>query len=144
MYQAIKFINRKPLQNVMAHDRAGRNTTEPNAVYNIIRDHIKAHFNDPKESKLEPFIGNSRPLDTPITKDEAAKSTHKLRNNRAPGYDQIQLELLKYAPNELDDLTAESLNNIFAKTKYIIVGHGLLTALQKPGKPKGLTKAFVQ
>ena len=30
--------------------KAGRNVTEPNAVYNIIRDHFKAHFNDPKES----------------------------------------------------------------------------------------------
>ena len=46
MYQAIKFINREPLQNLMAHDKAGRNFTEPNAVFNIIRDHFEAHWND--------------------------------------------------------------------------------------------------
>ena len=52
MYQVIKFINRKP------PCKAGRNVTETNTVYNIIRDHYKAHFNNPKESKLEPLIGN--------------------------------------------------------------------------------------
>ena len=91
-------------------------TLQPNAVYNVIRDHFKAHFNDQNESKLEPFISNPRPFHTPITKDEVAKSIHKLRNNRAPRYDQIQPELLKYAPTELYDLIAESLNNIFSKT----------------------------
>ena len=93
MYRAIKFINRKPLQNLIVHDKAGRNVTESNTVYKIIRDHFKAQFNDPTESKLEPFIGNPRLLDTPIINDEVAKSIHKLRNNRAPGYDQIPPEL---------------------------------------------------
>ena len=69
LYQAIKFINRKPLQNLIVHDKSGRNVTKPNAVYNIIRDHFKTHINDLKEPKLEPFIGNPRPLDTPITTD---------------------------------------------------------------------------
>ena len=48
--------------------------TDKRRASNIIRDYFKAHFNNPKESKLEPFIDNPRPLDTPITKDEAAKS----------------------------------------------------------------------
>ena len=132
MYRTVKFIDRKPLRNLIVHDKAARNVKEPNAVYNVIRDHFKVHFNDPKESKLEPSIGNPRPLDTPITKDKVAKSIHKLRNNRAPGYEQTPPELLKYAPTELHDLIAEFLNNIFAKHEYINVGHGLLTALQKP------------
>ena len=71
-----------------------------------------------------------------------AKSIHKLRNNRARGYDQIPPELLKYAPTELHDFIAESLNNIFAKHQYINVGYRLLTALQKPGKTKGPAKSF--
>ena len=110
----------------MVHEKAGRNVTEPNTVYNIIRDQFKA-----KESKLEQFIGNPTRLDTPITKCEVAQSIHKLRNNRAPEYDQITPEILKYAPTESHDLIAESFNNIFPKHEYINVGHGLLTALQK-------------
>ena len=78
MYQAVKFVNRKPLQKFKVHDKAGRNVIEANAIHNIIRDHFKAHFNDPKESKLEPFIDNPRPLDTPITKNKAAKRIRKL------------------------------------------------------------------
>ena len=48
MYQVIKFTNRKPLQNLIVHDKAGRNVAEPNAICNIIRDYFKAHFIDPK------------------------------------------------------------------------------------------------
>ena len=110
----------------MVHEKAGRNVTEPNTVYNIIRDQFKA-----RESKLEQFIGNPARLDTPITKCKVAQSIHKLRNNRAPEYDQITPEILKYAPTESHDLIAESFNNIFPKHEYINVGHGLLTALQK-------------
>ena len=91
-------------------------------------------------TSLEPFIGNPISLDTPITKDEVTKRIHKLRNNRAPGYDQIPPELLMDAPTELHGLVAESLNDYFAKRKYINVGHGLPTALQKPGKPIGSTR----
>ena len=64
------------------------------------------------------------------------------RSNRAPEYDQIPPELLNYAPTEFHDLIAESLNNIFAKHQHINVGHGLLTALEKPGEPKGPTKSL--
>ena len=96
LYQAIKFFNRKPQQNLTVRDKAARNFTEPNEVFNIVRDHLKAHFNDPKEPKLEPFIGNPRPLDTPTTEDYVAKNIHKLRNNRVSGYDQIPPEPLKY------------------------------------------------
>ena len=74
-----------------------------------------------------------------------AKSIRKLLKNRAPRYDQIPPELLKFAPTELHDLVTESLNNIFAKHKYINVGHGLLTTLQilYIVNKEGLPKVFV-
>ena len=53
----------------------------------------------------------------------------KLRNKRAPGYDQIPPELQKQAPTELHDLIAEFLNTILTKHKYINVGHRLLATL---------------
>ena len=49
---------------------------------------------------------------------------------------------LKHVWPELYELLAESPNNIFAKHEYINVGHGLLTALRKLGKPKGPTKSL--
>ena len=113
-YQAVKFINRKPLQNLMIHDKAGRNVTKLNAVCKIIRDHFKEHFNNLKESNLEPFIGSPRPL-------EVAKSIHKLRNNRASGYGQITPELLIYVSPELHDLTAESHKSLQSTSISVLV-----------------------
>ena len=86
------------------------NIIKPNAVYIIVRDQFKTRFNDSKESKLKLVI-NPLLLDTSITKNEVAKCIHKLPNNRAPGYDQMSTELLRYASPELHDLIAESLNN---------------------------------
>ena len=91
-YQTTKFINKKPLQNLIVHDKAGRNVTEPNAICSIIGDHFKAHFKDPNELKLEPFIGNPRPLDTPISKDKVAKNIHKLQKKKV-------LDMIKYHLN---------------------------------------------
>ena len=120
-YQAVKFINRKPLQNLMVHDKAGRSVTKLNAVCKIIRDHFKEHFNNLKESNLELFIGSPRPLDTVITKHEVAKSIHKLRNNRAFGYGQIIPELLIYVSPELHDLTAESHKSLQSTSISVLV-----------------------
>ena len=103
----------------MVYDKAGWKVIKPKVVYNFVRDHFKAYFSDQKESKLKPFIVNWRLLDSTIAKDEVAKSIHKLQNNRAPGYDQIPLQLLRNAPPALHDLIAKSLNNNFANYKYI-------------------------
>ena len=80
----------------MVNGKADTNVTEPNAVCKFpLKDHFKAYFNEPKKSELEPLSGNLRPLDTPITKDEVAKSIRKLQYNKTPGYHQIPPELLK-------------------------------------------------
>ena len=71
----------------MVHDEAGRNVAESNAIQKIITGHFKADFNNLKESKSEPFIGNPRPLYTPITNDKVAKIIPKLQSNKAPEYD---------------------------------------------------------
>ena len=125
MYQAIKFFNRKPLQNVMVHSKTGENVAEPNAVYNIIADHFKVHYCESQESKLGTFVGNIRPLDT---KNEVVKKHSQTLKQQSSWIWSNTPELLKYDPTELYDLIAESLNNIFAKHKYISVGYRLLTA----------------
>ena len=45
---------------------------EVETMNNIIRNHLKAHFNVLKESKLQPFICNPRPFDTLVTKNQVA------------------------------------------------------------------------
>ena len=109
----------------MVHGKAGENVAEPNAVYNIIADHFKVHYCESQESKLGTFVGNIRPLDT---KNEVVKKHSQTLKQQSSWIWSNTPELLKYDPTELYDLIAESLNNIFAKHKYINVGHKLLTA----------------
>ena len=45
---------------------------EVETMNNIIRNHLKAHFNVLKESKLQPFICNPRPFDKLVTKNQVA------------------------------------------------------------------------
>ena len=140
MYQAVKLLKRKPIQNQSIHDKHGRNITDPNEVYIIIREHFKSHFTDPNEPILQPFTGEARSLNIQITMGEVSKSIKKLHNNRANGYDEIAPEFFKYAPPVLNEIITQIYNNIFKNHEYVNVGHGILAALQKPGKPKGPTK----
>ena len=108
-------------------------------MYDIIRECFRAHFNDPKKSKLDSFVNNPRPLDTSLIKDEVVKSIHKLQNNRTTS---VPPETIKYAPHQLHDLKTVFLNNIFTKHNYMNVGPGFLDALKKPSKPQEPTKSF--
>ena len=140
MYQAVKLLKRKPIQNPFIHDKNGRNVTKPNEIHDIIREHFQSHFNDPKEPTLQPFTGEPRSLNTQITVEEVSRSVKKLHNNRAAGYDKISPELFKYAPPILNEKITQIFNNIFNYHENVNVSHGILAVLQKPGKPKGPTK----
>ena len=52
--------------------------------------------------------------------------------------DQINVELIKYSPEIVYEKIADIYNNIVATEKHPNeITHGILRALQKPGKPKG-------
>ena len=141
MYQAVKMIyNRKPFEVSTVHDKNGKHVSDPSKIYNIVREHFRKHFTDPNEPPIKPFIGQSRPLHKQITTKEVKETIMKLKNNRAAGYDNIVAELLKFAHPMLYKIIAQILNQIFETHTYVNVGHGILAALQKPGKPKGPTK----
>ena len=42
---------------------------------------------------------NKHQLENEISNDEVQKSISKLNNNRAPGYDKITAEMIKYGPD---------------------------------------------
>ena len=80
---------------------------------------------------------NDHQLEHEITLDEVTKSIMKLNNNRAPGYDKITAEMIKYGPEELHQKITSILNNCISNNLDINTGFGLLAPLQKPGKTKG-------
>ena len=80
-------------------------------------------------------------MNKPFTQDEIRSSIKKLSNNRAPGFDNITCELIKYGTEELEAITSDILNNIFEKhNTEVEIGRGVLIALLKPKKTKGPLK----
>ena len=86
-------------------------------------------------SYITSFQGPPKKLNKPITPEEVRKSL--LKNNRAPGEDEISGELLKYGTPTLHGSIANVLNRVFEEHKSLKINSGELIALQKPGKPKG-------
>ena len=73
-----------------------------------------------------------------ITLDEVTnKSIMKLNNNRAPGFDKVTAEMIKYGPEELHQKITSILNNCISNNLDINTGFRLLAPQQKPRKTKG-------
>ena len=80
------------------------------------------------------------PMSTLFTSSEIRKAVWTLKNNKSPGMDQIIVDLIKYSPEAVYKKIAAIYNNIAATGKHPNeITHGILRALQKPGKPKGPT-----
>ena len=139
-FKTINLLNRKPYENPFIHDDKGKTATSPQEIYAIIENHFKEHFFDKNEPKLEPFDSEPRPLQNPITVDEVQTCSKALNNNRAPGFDKITGEMIKYGPYSLHNAITKTLNQCFERNEEIQIGKGILTPLQKPKKPKGPTK----
>ena len=133
MYQAVKFVNRKPLENTFVHDEKGRCVTNKQSMYTIINQHFKEHFHKENTPALERFNGPPKKLNKPLTANTIMKTTSSMKNNKAT-FD-IPVETVKYAPPQIHGEVARVLNDIFEKHEDIHLGEGVLVPLQKP-KPK--------
>ncbi len=64
-----------------------------------------------------------------------------MSNNKSLGKDNIQVELIKYAPKELHAEISQILNNIFGSNENTVkIGTGILLPLPKPKKARGPVK----
>ena len=80
------------------------------------------------------------PMSTLFTSSEIRKAVWTLENNKSPGMDQINIELIKYSPEVVYEEIADTYNNIAATGKHPNeITHEILRALPKPGKPEGPT-----
>ena len=134
MFQAVRYLNRKPPENTFIHDKQGRCVTNKQSMYKIINEHFRNHFHKENVENVEPFKGEApKKLDKPLTGREIAKTANCMKNNRATA--DIPAELIKYAPECAHQCIATALNNMFEKHVDINIGEGTLIPLQKP-KPK--------
>ena len=92
------------------------------------------------------FCTNAEPLPEippaemrqPFTTEEIGRAVKTLQNEKSPGVDNLRSELLKYGPEILHTEIAEILNEIARTGTYPDeLTYGILTPLQKPGKPRG-------
>ena len=140
MFKATKLMNRKSFENPFVHDEKGKHVSNPTEIYKIVHDHFEKHFYDKDEQQIQPFTGEPKCLDNPITTEEVSQAIAKLNNNRAAGPDRISAELMKYAPTEVHIFISNLLNHVLESHQDLDVGSGLLCSLCKPGKPKGPVK----
>ena len=65
----------------------------------------------------------------------------KIANNKAPSKDNINVELIKYAPKEIYKEIASILNGIHERNDTTIkLGTGILLPLPKPSHPEDTVK----
>ena len=82
-------------------------------------------------------------MNQPFTTEEIKIAIRSLQNNRSAGDDQIKAEMLKSAPDILHELLADIYNNISKTGEHPPeLTLGIITPIQKPGKPKGPSRTF--
>ena len=78
------------------------------------------------------------PMKQQFVTEEIEKAVKSLNNNKSSGKDGVKAEMLKYAPTIIFDQIAEILNEAASTGIYPNeLTEGVITAIQKPGKPKG-------
>ncbi|GFR77850.1 reverse transcriptase (RNA-dependent DNA polymerase) [Elysia marginata] len=108
MFKAVKSLNRKKSENPKILHADRKYITNIDEIQTVIGKHLKNKFRDDQINDLEPFQGDARDLNNPITTNEVEKALARLNNNRACGEDDININC------------------------------GKVITLQKPGKAKGL------
>ena len=131
MNQKIKYV----------HDDKQRCVTQPQQMQNIIEKHFKEHFQKDHVNSIDKFATEPKKLNKEITKEEVRAAISKMANNKAPGKDNINVELIKYAPDDIHEEIADALNNIFrTNNDQMNIGAGILLPLPKPKKTQGPVK----
>ena len=89
---------------------------------------------DSDQDVIPPVQREATPLRNKITAEEVRKSFNSLSNNKAPGEDNINGELLKYGTPLPNKTIADIYNTAFQKHEDLDINGGGLIAIQKPGK----------
>ena len=101
MFNAVKLLNQRQYENPSVEDTTGKLVTNPDQTLEIIPGFFKDKFQNKDLPNITSFQGPPKKLNKPITPEEVRKSLESLKNNRAPGEDEISGELIKYGTTTL-------------------------------------------
>ena len=141
-FKALKFI-RNPMtkQKAIVHDTKGRSVHQPSMKYNIVKQHFEKQFYDETKPMITSHVGDPQPLARKIEPSEIKNAVKRASNNKAPGEDEIQIDLIKYAPENVFVEIANILNEaIETRNSTIELGKSILMPIPKPGKAEGPPK----
>ena len=137
MFKAVKCLNQKPFENPKGEDENGKLATNPDDIMTIVATHFKNKFHNIDIEPIQPFVGEPKLLNDPISPHEVKEGIKHLNNNRAPGDDDITAELLKCGTFIMYMAIADILNEALNNHQELDINSGILITLPKPGKPKG-------
>ena len=140
MFAAIRALKLKPYENPYVNDENGKRIVQADEIARVVESHFKDHFFKPDEVRVDRFTGDPRRLDQPISFEEVKRSVKSLKNGRACGHENINVEVLKYGPDKVIEMITCALNQIFEEHKDLDLGREVFIALSKPGKRKGPIK----
>ena len=141
MFAAVKAMHTKHHKVNYVHDDKGRCVSHPQQIQKIIEKHFEEHFNKSNVNLLEKFTTPPKKLDKRITTEEVISAVKMMANNKAPGKDNINIELIKYAPKKLQKEISDILNSIFENNiNEIKLGTGILLPIPKRNKTQGPVK----
>ena len=106
--------------------------SHPQQIQKIIEKQFEEHFNKSNVNLLEKFSTPPKKLDKRIATEEVISAVKMMANNKAPGKDNINIELIKYAPKKLQKEISDILNSIFeSNINEIKLGTGILLPIPK-------------
>ena len=141
MFKAANVLHVKHQKVQFVHDDQQRCVSQPQEIQKIIEQHFMKHFNKENINHIKKFITGAKRLKGKITAKEVKTAVWKMTNNKAPGKDNINVGLIKCAPEEIYKEIANILNGIYERNETgIKLGTGILLPLQKPKKTQGPVK----
>ena len=123
------------------HDDQERCVSQPQEVQRIIEQHFLKHFHKENINHIKKFVTGAKTLKRKITAKEVKAAVWNMTNNKAPDKDNNNVELIKYAPEEIYKDIANILNGIYERNDTgIKLGTSILLPVQKPKKTQGPVK----
>ena len=101
------------------------------------------HFNKENINHIKKFVTGAKRIKRKITAEEVKTAVWKMTNNKAPGKDNINVGLIKCAPEEIYKEIANILNGIYERNDTgIRLGTAILLPLQSRRRHKGQCKTL--
>ena len=130
MFKAAKALDMKHQKIQFVNDNQQRSASQPQEVQKIIEQHFMKSFNEKNINHVKKLITGAKRLNRKITAKEVKTAVWKMTNNKVPGKNNINVALLKYAPEEIYREIDNTLNGIYERNDTEIkLGTGILLPL---------------